>query len=184
MSGDVSTLYHEEIVFLQMCILPKDVLRTNVPHNATWWAEELHWWFNSSFIVMVVTLWCWVEWKLKKLSSYHEPTVAHDCEKELLAELKMTIEAPEVRSDKRNPNWTLFKHQTASISIYQHQSALIRINQHQSESISIDQHQSRSVSNNQQVNQHQSTSVIDLQTIYNAIYRHKCSKFLRSMRRL
>ena len=34
MSGDVSTLYHEEIVLLQMCILPKDLLRTNVPHNA------------------------------------------------------------------------------------------------------------------------------------------------------
>ena len=45
----------------------------------------------------------------------------------------MTGETPEVRSDKRTPGWTLFKHQSASIPINQHQSASISIssNQHQ-----------------------------------------------------
>ena len=79
----------------------------------------------------------------------------------LLKKEKMTGEAPEERSDKKKP-----VEPNLSISIYQYQSALIRINQHQSESISIDQHQSRSISNNQHANQHQLTSVIDLETIY------------------
>ena len=43
---------------------------------------------------------------------------------------KMTGEAPEVRSDKRNPGWTWFEHQSASKCINQPQSATISINEH------------------------------------------------------
>ena len=59
-----------------------------------------------------------------------------------LLQWKMTGEAPEIRSDKRKPSWTLFEHQTASISKYQHLLALIRINQHRSAAITISQQQS------------------------------------------
>ena len=56
------------------------------------------------------------------------------------------------------------------LSINQHQSALISINQNQSASIKI--------------NQHQSASINICNWLGNYIYRHKYSKFLRSVRKL
>ena len=41
--------------------------------------------------------------------------------------MKMTREAPDVRSDKRKPGWTISEHQSASVSINQDQLGSIRI---------------------------------------------------------
>ena len=79
------------------------------------------------------------------------------------------------------------QHQSAFISINQHKSETFSVNQHQLASMSISQHQPVSVSIYQHINQHinqHSASINICNWIWNYIYWHKCSKFLRSVRKL
>ena len=73
--------------------------------------------------------------------------------------------------------------QSETISINKHQSASISINQHKARSVSVSQHQPVSVSINQHINQH-SASIIICNWLGNYTSRHKCSKLLRSVRKL
>ena len=84
------------------------------------------------------------------------------------------------KNDRRSSGGTLRQKKTrlkiiwVSISIYQHQSALISTNQHQSLSFSLNHDQSS----------YQSDTVNIRNWLGNYIYRHICSKNLRSVRRL
>ena len=60
---------------------------------------------------------------------------------------------------QKKPGWTLFEHQSVSISIHQHQTVPININQHQTASISISHLQSASISVSLSINQHRSVSI-------------------------
>ena len=85
------------------------------------------------------------------------------------------------------PYLSINQHQSAFISINQHKSETFSVNQHQLASMSISQHQPVSVSIYQHINQHinqHSASINICNWIWNYIYWHKCSKFLRSVRRL
>ena len=126
------------------------------------------------------------------LFTYQRPSPAQALLLELILILSwVMVKPPSLQSNRswgpllikvtvRNSGSTLWQKNTQLNLIW----ASISTNQLQSESISINQNQSAS----SKISQHQSASICVLISICNwpgnYIYRHKCSMFLRSVRRL